>query len=358
MFTITPTPAVDTAAPVAPTTHVAPVALVAAEQRERYDAPLRQAVNAELLRAAALSYAHAGVPVLPVHTARGAHCSCRTPACSSPGKHPITRHGVRDATTSLERIRAWWDHHPHANIGLATGVRFDVLDIDGQTGVAALARTAAAAGGRLGELAAGPVARTGNGWHYLLAPAGQGNRVGLVDGVDWRGAGGYIIAPPSRHPTGTQYRWLRPHTAPLPQVPGWLHHHLDRDEQRTRTDEPLRPITPITKGHAYGQAALRGELQEVATAQEGTRNDTLYRAGLRLHSLAAAGLLDPDHVDHQLTAAADHAGLPTAEVQRTIASARHTGQQHPRQIQLQPHWQAPQTAAGERVASAAVGLER
>ena len=349
MSTITPTP----------TVHDAPVALVAAEQHERYDAPLRHAVNAELLRAAALSYAHAGIPVLPVHTARGAHCSCRSPQCSSPGKHPITRHGVRDATTSPERIRAWWDHHPHANIGLATGVRFDVLDIDGQTGVAALARTASARGGRLGELAAGPVTRTGNGWHYLLAPAGQGNRVALVDGVDWRGAGGYIIAPPSLHPGGTQYRWLRPHTAPLPQIPDWLHRHLDRSQCRQQTDEPFRPstpITPITRGHAYGQAALRDELADVAQAKEGTRNDTLYRAGLKLHSLAAAGLLDPDHVDRQLSAAADHAGLPASEVQRTVASARRTGRQHPRQLDRHagPTEPAPTSLGGRR----AVGLER
>jgi hypothetical protein len=106
------------------------------------------------LRDAALGYASRGIPVLPLHyplphhgdlqaitgdqqppsPAARTRCSCRDPSCGQPGKHPLgtlVPHGVKDATTNRARILAWWTRHPQANIGLATGHRFDVLDVDG-----------------------------------------------------------------------------------------------------------------------------------------------------------------------------------------------------------------------------------
>jgi Bifunctional DNA primase/polymerase, N-terminal len=106
------------------------------------------------LRDAALGYASRGIPVLPLHyplphhrdlqalpsgrplvpSAVGAGCSCRDPGCSQIGKHPLgalAPHGVNDATCNRARVLAWWTRHPHANIGLATGHAFDVLDVDG-----------------------------------------------------------------------------------------------------------------------------------------------------------------------------------------------------------------------------------
>src|SRR6266498_3703545 len=88
---------------------------------------------------AALDYAARGVPVLPVHrpTNRAGHepaCSCGDPGCGSTGKHPITTHGLKDASTNREQIEWWWRRFPRANVGLATGHLFDVLDIDGPIG--------------------------------------------------------------------------------------------------------------------------------------------------------------------------------------------------------------------------------
>ena len=90
-----------------------------------------------------------------------------------------------------------------------------MLDVDGLAGRAALRRWAATHGLRLG----GPLTRTGSGWHYYLAPAGSGNRAGLLEHVDWRGVGGYAVAPPSRHASGSRYRWLRPLTPTCPKSP-------------------------------------------------------------------------------------------------------------------------------------------
>jgi hypothetical protein len=142
------------------------------------------------LRDAALGYASRGIPVLPLHyplshrvelqpltgdrplgpSAPSVSCSCRDPGCGQPAKHPLgslVPHGVKDATTNRARILAWWTRHPQANIGLATGHAFDVLDVDGPIGAQAIRSLAATRGLH----SAGPLVRTGGGgWHFYLAP--------------------------------------------------------------------------------------------------------------------------------------------------------------------------------------------
>jgi hypothetical protein len=122
-----------------------------------------------VLLQAALGYAAWGVPVYPVHwphsDAAGAGLACSCPRgryCDRPAKHPLVRHGVQDATTQAAQLERWWQRWPHANIGLATGVVFDALDIDGPSGLAALRQLAGAVGLRL----PGPLVATGGGgWH-------------------------------------------------------------------------------------------------------------------------------------------------------------------------------------------------
>jgi hypothetical protein len=181
------------------------------------------------LRDAALVYASRGIPVLPLHHPLPHHsdlqaltgdqqlpspvvrtsCSCRDPGCGQVAKHPLgslAPHGVKDATTNRARILAWWTRHPQANIGLATGHRFDVLDVDGPAGERAIRQLAAAHG----LASSGPLVRTGGGgWHFYLAPTGLGNvHPQGLEHVDWRGRGGYVVAPPSRHASGHPYQWL------------------------------------------------------------------------------------------------------------------------------------------------------
>jgi hypothetical protein len=45
-------------------------------------------------------------------------CSCSDPACGAVGKHPLTPHGLKDATSDLGRLSQWWQRWPQANIGL------------------------------------------------------------------------------------------------------------------------------------------------------------------------------------------------------------------------------------------------
>jgi transposase len=146
-----------------------------------------------MLRDAALGYASRGIPVLPLHyplphrvgvqpvggdrqlpnPAVGTGCSCRDPGCGQPAKHPLgalVPHGVKDATTNRARVLAWWTRHPQANIGLATGHAFDVLDVDGPAGEHAIRQLAAAHG----LASSGPLVRTGGGgWHFCEGEQGR-----------------------------------------------------------------------------------------------------------------------------------------------------------------------------------------
>src|SRR5262245_1007277 len=65
----------------------------------------------------------------------GGRFACPQAACDSPGKHPLTDHGLHDATTDGPTIRAWWAHWPDANLGILTGAQtFVVLDVDPDKG--------------------------------------------------------------------------------------------------------------------------------------------------------------------------------------------------------------------------------
>jgi hypothetical protein len=130
----------------------------------------------------------------------GTGCSCRDPGCGQVGKHPLgslVPHGVKDATTNRARILAWWTRHPQANIGLATGQRFDILDVDGPAGAQAIHTLAA----EHGLVSSGPLVRTGGGgWHYYLAPTGLGNvHPQGLEHVGWRGAG-WLYGRPTQPP--------------------------------------------------------------------------------------------------------------------------------------------------------------
>lgn len=110
--------------------------------------------------------------------------------------------GLHDATTDVAQIREWWTKYPSANIGLATGHLFDVIDIDGPTGIASMQELG---DGVLPEIH-GKVG-TPNGFHLYVKNTGDGNRAGVRPGIDYRGQGGYVVAPPSQIDF-KRYTWL------------------------------------------------------------------------------------------------------------------------------------------------------
>jgi hypothetical protein len=174
---------------------------------------------------AALAYAAQGWAVLPLHTPQKGGCSCGHP-CGSVGKHPLTAHGVKDASTEPARIRSWWQRWPQANVGIATGAASGlvVLDVDVRhAGEWSL--------GLLQQQQHAPLPPTltaatgGGGWHlfFRLPPDGLvRNATALLGlpGLDVRGEGGYVVAAPSQHACGACYRWLDAQTPWLLCPPG------------------------------------------------------------------------------------------------------------------------------------------
>ncbi|WP_344573389.1 bifunctional DNA primase/polymerase [Actinoplanes palleronii] len=266
---------------------------------------------------AALAYARHGIPVLPVHTpAQGGVCSCaRGARCDSPGKHPRLRHGLTEASTDPHVITLWWTHWPQANVGLRTGVVMDVADVDSAQGWHGLRHL-------LGdEMPPGPQVRTGGGGRHLwFQPTGHGNRVHLVPGLDWRGAGGYVLAPPSRHVAGTGYTWIRRPGSALPVIPAPLRDLI--------AGPPPAPPQPIAHPDRYAEVVLEAESDRVARAAVGCRNDTLNRAAFALGRFVGAGLLDAGEVHRELAAAARRAGLGPGEIEGTIRSGLRAGVRH------------------------------
>jgi len=144
---------------------------------------------------AALWYASQGLPVFPIQ-----------PMAKTP--YPGT-HGCKDATLDPGVIAQWWSWYPDANLAIATGHRVDVIDFDGPHAHAAWGRewpTWKDAGVVLLGTVSTP--RPG-GLHVYVPASGSGNRAGLVEHVDYRGVGGYVLVPPSRTDIG-DYRWVRP----------------------------------------------------------------------------------------------------------------------------------------------------
>ena len=161
----------------------------------------------------ALAYASYDWAVFPVHGIRKGKCTCGRPACKSPGKHPLTKHGFKDATTDPAIVAAWWKRHPWANIAIATGVksgRLMVVDLDskpekGIDGEETWRQLAKDVPNTIEVLTGG------GGRHiYFIYPDHVDLKSGtnvLGDGVDLRADGGYVLVPPSLHASGRRYEW-------------------------------------------------------------------------------------------------------------------------------------------------------
>ena len=148
---------------------------------------------------AALVYASWGWPVFPLH----------------PGtKIPLTAHGFKSATTHMPTIRKWWQKTPRANIGLPTGVHFDVIDVDYRVPGTWARWLALQDAPELPPLH-GIVSTASNGLHAYIHPQGAGNTAGRVPGIDYRGTGGYVVAPPSTMGQDRAWAW---HCYPSPFI--------------------------------------------------------------------------------------------------------------------------------------------
>lgn len=266
------------------------------------------------LREAAGVFAAEGVPVF---------------ACVPGGKRPLVEHGFHDATTDGRQVGAWWRRWPQANIAIPTGAvsGVEVVDVDVHpTGTGFPAFRAAHAEGHAAGW--GALVRTPSGGMHAYYPADAGRVQSSWQTarahVDFRGAGGYIIAPPSviARPNGVRAPYRLIVTSGTPAAPvdaGRLRDFLD-----PRAPIPL-PRAQTSRNSERGADAkvLAGW---VATRGEGERNRGLFWAACRL---AEAGTPPSAAVD-ALGPAAEHAGLGAREIMTTIRSAYRTTHTAPR----------------------------
>ena len=242
--------------------------------------------------------------------------------CLPGQKIPATTHGFRDATTDPGQITGWFTRHPDWNPAVATGAPGpDVLDID-QHGPAGNGYTALGRLRRAGLLdgAAAYVRTPSGGLHAYFTGTAQRNGHLPDCHLDFRSADGYVLAPPSAV-GGHPYRVLATtgQAGPLDwaAVTALLH-----PQRQPRLPQPRQGQAP---GRDPGHLA-----RWVAAQPEGNRNAGLFWAANRALETDPAADLSP------LAAAARQAGLPDAEITRTLDSARRTSQPPPRQPDHQP----------------------
>jgi hypothetical protein len=211
----------------------------------------------------AIAYAKRGFPVVRTHTLRdNGLCSCGAAVCSSPGKHP---QGSPKPTLDLTAIKGW--PKDGYSIGIYPDASFFVLDIDAKDkGLTTLAQWEV----DHGRLPQTPTVRTGGGgFHfYFKAPKGVAlkNKVKVAQGVDIRARGGFVVAPPSMHKSGTPYAWDMERGAPsidLAEAPTWLLDILTKDKKTPTIfdgDSPFADIdveaTPLEKRMKAAKKAL------------------------------------------------------------------------------------------------------
>jgi len=271
-----------------------------------------------------LKFASKGMPILPV---------------VPHGKKPMVPGGVYAATTDKTELKQYFQRHPDANYGVATGQVSGILvvDVDGETGRNTLSGLKA----KYGELPKTVTVRTDNGRHYYFRSGGVAvrNSAGrLGEGLDFRGDGGYVVGPGSVHASGVKYQFVDGRAlgeVDFAKAPKWLLDAAkapgDKAEADIECTQPL-PLAKVERASAYAGAALRRELDRLAKAPKHQRNNTLNICAFKLGQLLPYGILSKGAVTDDLLRVALRIDLDDSEIRPTIASGLAAGQQFPRRL--------------------------
>ena len=224
-------------------------------------------------------------------------------------KRPACPHGFKDASADPKIVWALWRDYPGCLVGVPTGEKFVVLDLD-------FKHPEAMTWYHETPL---PVTRThvtrSGGKHLFFAPHPlvKNTASKIARGVDTRGEGGYVIWWP-------QLGFEVMHGNVLAQVPEIILAAFTAPPR----PEP-RPYSGIPDhGNGNSEAAVRGILTAVGGAQEGERNNLLNWGAWTLRSMINSGELDYSSGAEARSALLEvgmSIGLPRAEVERTIKSA-------------------------------------
>ncbi|SED00744.1 bifunctional DNA primase/polymerase [Streptomyces sp. PAN_FS17] len=229
------------------------------------------------------------------------------------------------ATTDPDRIRAAWSRAPF-NVGIATGPSgLLVVDLDTPKDKSSSdapdgAATFRALCERTGHAVPDTYrVRTASGGEHLYFTTPDGLRLTntartIGELVDTRAWGGYVVAAGSILPAGQHEALCGSVTAPLPS---WLQSVLQPAPKRSQAPS----VAIVWQSRRYADVALANETRNVATAQPGAREGTLFRAARALGRFVAWGDLPRHVVEQALQEGGEAAGLSAAECRSTLRSA-------------------------------------
>lgn len=218
----------------------------------------------------AIKYHKRNWSIIPIHEVKNGTCTCNSKDCTNPGKHPRVKwKEYQDRLPTEEEIYKWWTKWPNSNIGLVTGKVSGAiaLDIDkrskGEDTIREMVLTI-------------PTTLTnktgGGGWHYIFRHpqfdcrnfAGKRGET-VLQGIDFRGDGGFIVLPPSTHSSGNSYSWVDESTD-IAEAPDWLLRLIQEQAIDVEYNLTTKTTSPL------------------GGFKEGKRDNELYRYACRLRS--------------------------------------------------------------------------
>jgi hypothetical protein len=228
--------------------------------------------------------------------------------CRVDNKAPLTPHGFKDASTNPDLITSWWSRWPDALIGVPTGSKFVVLDIDCSKHIEAAEWYGKA------NLPTTRTHVTRSGGRHVLFESDDRVRnttSKICRGVDTRGTGGYIIWWPA-----CGFDVL--HVDEIAPVPELIIRAL---APPPRTEGPTSTPTTCSSTPYLVRRRLAGIAAAIIRAREGERNAITFWAARHLRDLVKQRVISRDDAIDIATKAASRAGLSDREARRTPISA-------------------------------------
>ena len=211
-----------------------------------------------------------------------------------------------------------WFAHADRNVGIVTGAASGIVVVD--VDKPELIDT-------LGLLPSTPTVRTGKGLHLYFKHPGRpvANKVGLLSGVDLRGDGGYVVAPPSIHPNGASYEWNVGLDVPFAELPASVLEY--------ETPRELKASNDNGQTTNYGRSWF-GDAETLAYTMSGRRNTLLNTVACKAGSLIASGELSEQEAINAMLDACQRNGLIDDDgiesAHATIRSGLRKGKDSPR----------------------------
>lgn len=221
-------------------------------------------------------------------------------------------------------VMEWFADRPRLNLAIVTGKvsNLVVIDVDNEQGLEQYRLWHGGHGVKTTWV------HTGKGFHfYFNYPDGVEirNRTHWREGIDIRADGGYVLAPPSIHPSGRQYTWGRSETAPHIDERADLPSQLLDLLVDTKHERPaFKPVQP-TLGSPLSRFLFNSFMHELAKAPQGDRNNVLNVVAWKLARIVAAGALLESECRDAVRNQALAIGLDEGEIERTIESAFRSG---------------------------------